>query len=62
MGGQVRSKTTYRQHRVCAMAGKVLKSNSLHLTNFVANRKVSASNPPLTHTRGTLAVIPKTKN
>ncbi len=34
---------SYTQHRVCAMAGKVLKPKSLHLTNFVPNRKVSAS-------------------
>lgn len=27
------------------MAGKVLKLKSLHLTNFVPNRKVSAYNP-----------------
>lgn len=34
------------------MAGKVFKSKSLHLTNFVPNRKVSASNPATdTYTR-----------
>lgn len=44
------------------MAGKVLKLKSLHLTNFVPNRKVSAYNPATDTYTHPLAVIAKTKS
>ncbi len=37
---QAESKKPSHQHRVCAMAGEILKLKSLHLINFIPNRKV----------------------